>query len=328
MKRLLLICAAVAASAFSCDHKNETTPETTEPDKTKDWAETVTIHVSPELGTFNDGESGLELECMQIREGDEKDWKPAMLGEIEGFEYIRGFEYELKVEKTHLIDPPVGASDRRYRLEEIVYEKFTLGEGYEMCDDYIHYGKTSYHEESRDPITKRAYEYYLAVRKTDKEEALAYLDRNGFTIMENSEEGTGTFYALRGKLKDCFQITVKGSGNIDEVPGVLYTSPLYNNDEWFKEDTFGRGNMILISFTSRWDNEKQIRHIPYIEKYAEMLDIYLISKNLSQYGNYLTFGVTNESAGNAVEIHNWFSEVAGYSICDLNFPEFAPTIDD
>lgn len=59
-----------------------------------------------------------------------------------------------------------------------------------------------------------------------------------------------------------------------------------------------------------------------------MLNIYLISKNLSKYGKFLTFGVTGESAGNAIEIHNWFTEVAGYPICDLDFPEFVPIIDD
>ena len=83
-----------------------------------------------------------------------------------------------------------------------------------------------------------------------------------------------------------------------------------------------------MGFSYRWDDEKIMRHIPYIEKYAEILNIYLISKDLSEYGNHLSFGVTDESAGNAVEIHNWFTEVAGYTICDLDFPEFAPTIDD
>lgn len=323
MKRLflLLIVTFVGATSFSCDKPD--------PDKTTDTdIEIITLYVNSELGVYNDGESGLQMDAMMVREDDDAEWSIRALNSIVGFEYCRGFEYELKVEKSYIENPAEGASSIAYKLVEVLSEEFKLGEGYVMSDEYIHYGATSYSEESRETITKSEGEYYLAVLKSEKDKALSFLADNGFTINENSAEGTGKFYALRGKLKDCFQITVKGSGNIADVPGALYTSPLYNNAEWFKKKTFGRGNMISLGFSFRWDDEKIMRHIPYIEKYAEMLNIYLISKDLSEYGNHLSFGVTDESAGNAVEIHNWFTEVAGYPICDLDFPEFAPTIDD
>ena len=290
--------------------------------------EIVTLYVNSEFGVYNDGESGLELDAMMVKEDKDAEWSIRTLNSIAGFEYCRGFEYELKVKKTHLENPAEGASSVAYKLIEILSEEFKLGEGYVMSDDYIHYGPTSDNEEeSREAITKAEGEYYIAVLKSRKTEALAFLADNGFTIKENSDERTGEFYALRGKLEDCFQITVKGNGNIADVPGALYTSPLYNNDEWFKVDTFGRGNMISLGFSYTWNDEKILRHIQYIERYAEILNIYIVMKDLSEYGNHLMFGVTEESAGNAVEIHNWFSEVAGYPICDLDFPEFAPTID-
>lgn len=327
MLRNLLYCAVVVlvANASSCERLNSTGSDKI--DKTKDWTEVVTIVVSSELGTVY-GMEGEQTEGMKFKEDGMKDWNPAYFWEIEGFEYIRGFEYHLKVEKTHLVNPPQDAPSVRYKLIEIMSEEFKLGEGYMMNDDYIHYGATSSHAESRETITKSEGEFYLAILKSKKTEALDFLTGNGFTIKENSDEGTGKFYGLRGKLKDCFQITVKGCGNIGDVPGALYTSPLYNNNEWFKKNTFGRGNMMTLGFSYTWDDEKILRHIPYIEKYAEMLNIYLISKDLSKYGKSLTFGVTDESAGNAIEIHNWFTEVAGYPICDLDFPEFAPIIDD
>lgn len=323
MKRFFLLLAVLflLTTSFSCNKSN--------PDKITDTdIEIITLYVNSELGVYNDGESGLQLDAMMVREDEDAEWSIRTLNSIAGFEYCRGFEYELKVEKSHIENPAEGAASIEYKLVEILSEEFKLGEGYVMCDEYIHYGATSYSEESRETITKSEGEYYLAVLKSEKDKALSFLADNGFTINENSTEGTGEFYALRGKLKDCFQITVKGRGNIADVPGALYTAPLYNNDEWFKVDTFGRGNVISLGFSFRWDDEKIMRHIPYIEKYAEMLNIYLISKDLSEYGNHLSFGVTDESAGNAVEIHNWFTEVAGYTICDLDFPEFAPTIDD
>ena len=324
MKRVFLLLAVLflLTTSFSCNKSN--------PDKTTDTdIEIITLYVNSELGVYNDGESGLQLDAMMVREDEDAEWSIRTLNSIAGFEYCRGFEYELKVEKSHIENPAEGAASIEYKLVEVLSEEFKLGEGYVMSDDYIHYGPTSNDgEEHRETITKAEGEYYIAILKSKKTEALAFLADNGFTIMENSDEGTGEFYALRGKLKDCFQITVKGNSSVADVPGALYTSPLYNNDEWFKVDTFGRGNMILLGFSYRWDDEKIMRHIPYIEKYTEILNIYLIRKDLSEYGNYLLFGVTEESAGNAVEIHNWFSEVAGYHICDLDFPEFAATIDD
>lgn len=327
MKRILLMVGMSLAMLIPTSCTEKLNRNSNKVDKTKDWTEVVTMVVSSEIGTVY-GMEGVPSEGMKIKEEGKKDWNPAYFSEIEGFEYVRGFEYHLKVEKTHLVDPPQDASSVKYKLIEILSEEFKLGEGYVMRDDYIHYGPTSNNgEEHRETITKAEGEYYIAILKSMKTEALAFLADNGFTIMENSDEETGEFYALRGKLKDCFQITVKGNSSVADVPGALYTSPLYNNDEWFKVDTFGRGNMILLGFSYRWDDEKIMRHIPYIEKYAEILNIYLIRKDLSEYGNYLLFGVTEESAGNAVEIHNWFSEVAGYHICDLDFPEFAATID-
>ena len=252
MKRFFLLLAVLflLTTSFSCNKSN--------PDKTTDTdIEIITLYVNSELGVYNDGESGLQLDAMMVREDEDAEWSIRTLNSIAGFEYCRGFEYELKVEKSHIENPEEGAASIEYKLVEILSEEFKLGEGYVMSDDYIHYGPASNDgEEHRETITKAEGEYYIAILKSKKTEALAFLADNGFTIMENSDEGTGEFYALRGKLKDCFQITVKGNSSVADVPGALYTSPLYNNDEWFKVDTFGRGNVISLGFSFRWDDEK------------------------------------------------------------------------
>ena len=41
-------------------------------------------------------------------------------GDIEGFEYQQGHEYELKVQKTTLANPPADASNIAYKLLEII----------------------------------------------------------------------------------------------------------------------------------------------------------------------------------------------------------------
>lgn len=311
---LLLTVTFVAAASFSCDKPN--------PDKTTDTdIELITLYVNSELGVYNDGESGLQMDAMMVREDEDAEWSIRTLNSIEGFEYCRGFEYELKVEKSHIENPAEGASSIAYKLVEVLSEEFKLGEGYVMSDEYIHYATTSYREEFRSSITKKQNEYYLILKKSQKTDAIAFLAGNGYAIMENSEEKTGNFFILSGKLQDTFQMTVKGSGDINKTPGVIYVAPLYHDDQNFKVQSFGRGNMVSVGFPYEWDQDKQMRHITYIERYAEQLNIYLIDKILSEYGNALIFGVTNESAGNAIEIYNWFSEAAGYSIVNMEYPE-------
>lgn len=326
IRNLPLYFVALALLAVSCDHFQSSGSDYI--DKTKDWTEVVTMVVSSEIGTVY-GMEGIPSEGMMVKEEGKKDWNPKYFCEIDGFEYVRGFEYRLKVEKTHLVNPPQDASSVRYKLLEVLSEEFRLGEGYVMSDGYIYYGATSYHDGYSTPITKKQDEHYLIIDKSEKTNALTYLVDNGFTVMENSEDGTGAFYYLSGELQDCLQITVRGAGDVFKVPGVVYTAPLYNNDENFKVKTFGRGNMVSVGFPFDWDYEKELRHMTYVEKYAEMLDIYLVEKYLSEsYGSCVVFGVTNESAGNAVEVANWFSEVAGYSYVYNEFPEWAPTPDE
>ena len=184
MKRFFLLLAVLflLTTSFSCNKSN--------PDKTTDTdIEIITLYVNSELGVYNDGESGLQLDAMMVREDEDAEWSIRTLNSIAGFEYCRGFEYELKVEKSHIENPAEGAASIEYKLVEILSEEFKLGEGYVMCDEYIHYGATSYSEESRETITKSEGEYYLAVLKSEKDKALSFLADNGFTLNENSTEG-------------------------------------------------------------------------------------------------------------------------------------------
>ena len=93
MKRFFLLLAVLflLTTSFSCNKSN--------PDKTTDTdIEIITLYVNSELGVYNDGESGLQLDAMMVREDEDAEWSIRTLNSIAGFEYCRGFEYELKVE--------------------------------------------------------------------------------------------------------------------------------------------------------------------------------------------------------------------------------------
>lgn len=322
--QVIYTVVAIAVIATSCERLSSS--DSDKVDKTKDWTEVVTMVVSHEISAVYDME-GIPSEGMMVKEDGKKDWNPMYLWEIEGFEYVRGFEYHLKVEKTHLVDPPQDASSVKYKLIEILSEEFKLGEGYVMSDEYIlTLGVTEldFGKEYRVALTPKENEYYLILKMSEKESALDYLSDNGFVILENSETNPGIFATHAGTL-DCIQLTVKGSGDLSAIPGHIYTSPLYGENG----RTIGRSNMIVVGYDYDGDDGKFERHMAYIEKFSEILGLSIIEKvdHRDLGWGYFELYATNNSLGNVIECHNWFTEVARYGITGIQFPEWAPTPD-
>ena len=50
--------------------------------------------------------SDTPVEHMLVKEQSATEWQPLVMGSIEGFEYVQGHAYELKVRKTTLANPP------------------------------------------------------------------------------------------------------------------------------------------------------------------------------------------------------------------------------
>ena len=57
--------------------------------------------------------------CMLTRRSEQDSWSN-FYGGIEGFEYEWGYQYELRVQVTEVIDPPADASSRAYSMIEMV----------------------------------------------------------------------------------------------------------------------------------------------------------------------------------------------------------------
>ncbi len=114
MKPLFLLLWAVAPFFFgSCLEEKEA----------RDWNETVEMEVSSQLGEYRIWGMAPEdapLLGIQVRTASESAWQVLPLNGIEGFDYEEGYAYRLKVEKTHLANPPADASNVRYKLLEIL----------------------------------------------------------------------------------------------------------------------------------------------------------------------------------------------------------------
>lgn len=325
--------AVVMTAIIACGKEPAGSPY---PDKSGDWTETVMMTVSHELGTYY-GMEGIPQPSMKIKEEGWEDWQPEPFSGIEDFEYIRGYEYVLKVEKTHIAEPPMDAPSIRYRLVEIISQEFKLGEGYNMHDDCLFYWETSElleGEFSEIPLEEIQDEQYLIIYGSQTDEATAYLKEHGFTIMETSEESPEKFISHNG-VDNYIQMTVKGNGNTDGIPGIQYVAPLYNYVFSEPQTVVGRTNLVTVTIEYHDGNKDYFqRNLKWLEAYGANLGTYpVLTREHHDYTSMtgwgtLFFSVTNQSKGNAVEIHNWLQEVGGYEITSIEFPELTASGDN
>jgi hypothetical protein len=67
---------------------------------------------------------GIPSEDISVKEDKENDWMSLPLEFIEGFTYYEeGYEYRLRVQKTHLVNPPEDSFIFKYKLIAIISRK-------------------------------------------------------------------------------------------------------------------------------------------------------------------------------------------------------------
>ena len=114
----LAFAMLVAFSLASCSSDD---------DNDKNIVNEINMSVSAEPGVMYDlfdsmGEH--PIECMRVMTEDEPgQWQNLHFSDIKGFTYERGHEYELRVKRTILDNPPQDASNRTYELVRILSDK-------------------------------------------------------------------------------------------------------------------------------------------------------------------------------------------------------------
>lgn len=109
---LFLLLAVFAVSSCSSDD-----------DEKKDSVKEITIYVSSETGESY-GFNSTPEECMLVKfDNPNGEWEHLGLYRIEGFTYVKGHEYELRVKMTTLANPPTDGYSHKYLLVKIVQDK-------------------------------------------------------------------------------------------------------------------------------------------------------------------------------------------------------------
>ena len=115
---LFLLLAVFAVSSCSSDD-----------DEKKDSVKEITIYVSSETGESY-GFNSTPEECMLVKfDNPNGEWEHLGLYRIEGFTYVKGHEYELRVKMTTLANPPADGYSHRYLLVKIVQDKLVKETG-------------------------------------------------------------------------------------------------------------------------------------------------------------------------------------------------------
>mgnify|MGYP000416334911 FL=1 len=109
---LFLLLAVFAVSSCNSDD-----------DEKKDSVKEITIYVSSETGESY-GFNSTPEECMLVKfDNPNGEWEHLGLYRIEGFTYVKGHEYELRVKMTTLANPPADGYSHKYLLVKIVQDK-------------------------------------------------------------------------------------------------------------------------------------------------------------------------------------------------------------
>lgn len=109
---LFLLLAVFAISSCSSDD-----------DEKKDSVKEITIYVSSETGESY-GFNSTPEECMLVKfDNPNGEWEHLGLYRIEGFTYVKGHEYELRVKMTTLANPSADGYSHKYLLVKIVQDK-------------------------------------------------------------------------------------------------------------------------------------------------------------------------------------------------------------
>lgn len=118
MKRIITaaLCALCLLAATGCSKEK---PENPTRDMNMSVHHQTTIKYLP-------GDVNMQnpIECMLVRtEEDPDEWTTLPLGGVEGFIYERGHEYELRVRRTMIANPPMDGPDRTYTLISILQDR-------------------------------------------------------------------------------------------------------------------------------------------------------------------------------------------------------------
>lgn len=179
---------------------------------------------------------------------------------------------------------------------------------YVLHDNYCYYPEKVY-------LTPCFDEHVIAFSISDNDEVLDYVLTHGYAILQ------GPFEFYPGYMQENFPeewsshklLWIKGDGDVNDIPKIMYSTKLYMYKDQYEIE---KRLYVTTRLFVKWENEEMLK---LALRYAEELD--LILEIISPSGQ-IAFMCTDESAGNPVEISNWFCEVGGFNAYPFTFEPY------
>jgi len=236
--------------------------------------------------------------------------------------------------ESHIGEPPVtdtetekqqganqGSSDSKEENQPAENEP-NLGESteaipeYQFCDDYMYVRDVENEGQyTKMNITPNATKHYVRFTTEHQEDVIEALLSRGFEVSKPSPYNYDNydhpemwpdfeFFDLPDELKYVSTIVVKGEGNIDDIPNVIYSQPYY----YGAGEEFGLDGTITVKYDEN-DADSQIK---LIREYAEKFNLYPYYDFRWPKLSEFVMICTNMSSGSPIELANWFVEVGGF----------------
>lgn len=218
---------------------------------TKDKTSTIMLYVDSHMDDMM--LLGGWSECLRVKEENESEWRNH--SGIAGFNYEKGYQYQLKVDKIALSNPPADGSSIEYRLLEVVSKKF---DGFEIS--------YKYHIDADDEID---IETDLLSMKEEMSKCF-YLLYNGY--LKNAHLPIIELIGANGESKFRYGIEQRNTDDINKnYSCILPEGQIVWAGEWILHETIeddGVGNFFVIlerisGFASRSEHTLYIRHWIY-----------------------------------------------------------------
>lgn len=189
-----------------------------------------------------------------------------------------------------------------------VQEEYNFNDGY-----YLYQGKKIY-------LTPVEDEYTIVFKAEDQNEVLDYLEKNGWEILFDGPYGTPdqTHYDfdVPDYVKSSVSAQIKGSGNVGMIPHVYFFINAHMLQDGIQPVYLS--NSISVKYH---DEESYGDRLSEALEYAQQLKIVPVRISDLVSSKYVKFICTNESAGNPLELANWFCEEKGFTSAEPGFVE-------
>ena len=170
-----------------------------------------------------------------------------------------------------------------------------------VTDEYLLHDSYFYDDSNKVFLTPCEDEYIIAFNVADKAEVYEYIKTEGFVELQGHMT-FGTAGEERAyPWNEYILAWLKGDGDVSSIPKVIYTGILYKY-RTEPEKRFYASHRLCV----KWSSEDMLKSAL---KYAE--DLNLLVDGIDAV-DYVYFICTDESAGNSIEMANWFCEVGGF----------------